>query len=90
MAKKSSRLIMNEIDVSKFNVFTSSIVVIFMVIMRVIYCRLFRGHVHLLKRKRSRHARILCTMKLQVCGHGTKKRGGGEDFMLTELMLAIF
>jgi hypothetical protein len=46
-----------------------------MVIMSVIYCRLLRGHVHLLKRKRSRHARILCTMKLQVCGHGTKKRG---------------
>ena len=64
--KNPGRLIVNEMDVSKFNVFTSSIVVIFMVIMSVIYCRLFRGHVHLLKRKRNRHARILCTMKLQV------------------------
>jgi hypothetical protein len=83
--KNYSRLIMNEMNVSKFNVFTSSIVVIFMVIMSGIYCRLFRGQVHLLKRKRNRHARILCTMKLQVCRHGTKKR---EEFMLTELMLA--
>lgn len=31
---------MNEMIVSKFTVFTSSVVVIFMVIMSVIYCRL--------------------------------------------------
>ena len=65
---------MNEKNVSKFDVFTSSIVVNFMVIMSVIYCHLIRGHVRLLKRKRSRHARILCTVKLQVCGHGTGKK----------------
>jgi len=51
--KNSSRLIMNEMNVSKFSIFKNSIVIIFMVIMSVIYCRLSRGHVHLLKRKRS-------------------------------------
>jgi hypothetical protein len=89
MVNKSSRLIYNEMNVSKFNVFTSSIVVIFMVIMSAIYCRLFFEVMSVSSRGRGAGTHgFFVPWNYKFADKVKKKRE--EKIMLTELMFALF